>query len=295
MSTEADQSVLPISWMYRRFLYWIVYPNLWVACGITSLVWFVQQSLGLPQDWRPLALIFSIALIPYILDRVVDTVIQPIPNPDRQDMFQQASVWVWLGLALAVTGVLLYRAPLAVKWVSGGGIVPFLYGLPVFPLWRRGEIGWYRLKDIPGAKAWIVCGTITYGVVAVPMAYGGIGLSSEALMTGLFLLLFVGTNSHVFDIRDLDSDRSVGVKTMPVLVGVSGTRLILTLLNGTMVAILASAWIQSLAAPDLQVVLPATGISLAYLWILTPETKRENYDVWIDGSLFLPALLSGLI
>ncbi len=292
MSTETDR--LPLAGAVDRFLRWVVYPNLWVASGITSLMWFVQQCLGLPLDWRPLVLIFSIALIPYILDRVVDTVVQPMPDRRRQ-LFRGTRILLLLGMAVTVTGILIGTAPMAVRWVCCGVIVPVIYGLPIFPKPEAEQIQWYRLKDVPGLKAWIVCLTITYGVLAVPVAYGGRGIDAQVLLTGLFLLMFVGTNSHVFDVRDLESDRETGVQTMPVLVGVGGTRVILTCLNGVMVSILASAWLQGIAAPDPRIVISATAISLGYLWVLTPETPRNAYDFWIDGCLFLPALLQGIL
>ncbi|MEO0409041.1 MAG: prenyltransferase, partial [Cyanobacteria bacterium P01_A01_bin.135] len=158
--------------LYRAFLL-LVYSNLWVATAIASLVPFVQLTLGLALDWRPVALIFASALVPYLLDRVVDVYVQEIPDQRAQAFFKQPTSLLLLTLAAMVTAGLIYVAPAAVQWVSLGGLVPLLYGLPLFPGSNRDKLRWYRLKDIPGSKAWIVCCVITYALVAVPMAYAG--------------------------------------------------------------------------------------------------------------------------
>ena len=75
--------------------------------------------------------------------------------------------------------------------------------MPLLPWLREGNWHWYRIKDIPGAKAWIVAGIITYALVAVPLAYAGVVFDCSAALTALFLLIFTGTNSHLFDVRDL--------------------------------------------------------------------------------------------
>ena len=70
--------------VYRLFLFTIVYPSIWVAAGLASLVVFVQYTLGLDFEWPPVLLIFASALIPYNLDRIADTYVQTIPDQKPQ-------------------------------------------------------------------------------------------------------------------------------------------------------------------------------------------------------------------
>ena len=58
---------------------------------------------------------------------------------------------------------------MAVRYVSLAVIFPLVYGAPIFPIRNKKQWRWYRLKDIPGAKAWIVCTIITYGAIALPL------------------------------------------------------------------------------------------------------------------------------
>ncbi len=278
--------------LYDAFLLLAVYSNLWVAAAIASLVPFVQMTLGLALDWRPIALIFASALVPYLLDRLVDAYGQRIPDWRAQAFFRQPVSLALFAIASLMTATLIYSAPSQVQVVCLGGLVPLLYGLPLFPGRSQDGARWYRLKDIPGSKAWIVCGTITYALLAVPLAYANESVSPAVVAVALFLLAFIGSNSHVFDIRDIQSDRRNGVMTMPVLLGTWNTRWMLTALNLAMLGGLVLIQWQGREGPALSVVFPATAVTVAYVWLINPRTPRNIYNVWVDGALFLPLVLS---
>ena len=279
-------------WLYQRFLEISIYPSIWTAAGVASLTYFVQETLGLPHDWRAVALIFATALLFYNLDRLLDSSIQPIPDAKAQSFVLHPGFKLLLLVTALAVGLLLYQAPATVRLVSCGGLFPLIYGMPLLP-WARGQnLRWYRLKDVPGAKAWIVAGVITYALVAVPLAYADGVFDQSALLTALFLLIFTGTNSHLFDVRDLDSDREKGVLTLPLIVGVRVHRLIWTCLNLGLLAFLGWFWATGLNSPALEVVLPVLAIDLSFIWLLNPDTPRNVYNIGLDGCLFLPILLT---
>lgn len=285
------------SWqdLYHWLLVILIYPNVWVAAGITSLVFFVEGVLDLQVGWQPCLLIFSLALVPYNLDRVVDTVVQAIPDSKAQSFFHKPTPFLIILIASLIAGVLLFQAPQSVLIVSSGGIIPLIYGVPLFPLHREGSWKWYRLKDIPGSKAWIVAGVITYAVVGVPLAYAQESPDLSAWLVTLFVFVFVATNSHLFDIRDVVSDQQKGVLTLPLILGVHRTRIFFSLLNLAMLAVLGS-WgliFGSVVIPY-RVLVPTVLFNLFAIWSLHPETPRNVYNIGMDGSLFLPELLFAL-
>ena len=295
MLSHQQKLVSSRQWLYQRFLEILIYPSIWTAAGVASLTYFVQETLNLPHDWRAVALIFAAALLFYNLDRLLDSYIQPIPDPKVQSYVRHPSFWLLLLVTGLTLGILLYQAPFQVRLVSCGGLLPLIYGMPLLP-WAQGQIWhWYRLKDVPGAKAWIVAGIITYALVAVPLAYAGVVFEQSAALTALFLLIFTGTNSHLFDVRDLDSDREKGVLTLPLIVGVTGNRLIWTCLNIGLLALLSWFWATGLNSPALEVVLPVLAINLALIWRLSPDTPRNTYNIGLDGCLFLPILLTEIL
>ena len=277
-------------WLYKRFLELFIYSSIWVAAAITSLSFFAQKMMGLATDWQPAILIFATALIPYNLDRIFDTFVQKSSEKTAQSYFRSQGILLLLLVAVLATGVLLYNAPSRVRYVSCAIVVPLLYGAPLFPLLRGKKIQWYRLKDIPGAKAWIVGATLTYAVIALPLAYAGVGFDRVAGFTTLFMFVFIVTNSHTFDIRDLESDREKGVSTLPIIVGVRGAKIVLTLLNLTMLLGMIWGWITGIIAFYPEIIV-ATAITLIYLWTVDSKTPRNVYNILIDGILFVPILL----
>ncbi len=301
-----EQSQLAmLRWLYDRFLQLIIYPSIWVAAAIASLAIFTQQVLEIGYDWQPIALIFVTALIPYNLDRIFDSYVQEIPDDKAQLFFRQPCIWALLIGAIAATTFLLYNAPLGVRYASIAGIVPLLYGTPLFPLKNSSQWQWYRLKDIPGSKAWIVGSTLTYAVIALPIAYAGTKFDTVSaltvgdaefssaypttVLTTLFMFVFIVTNSHVFDVRDLESDRKKGVVTLPILAGVRGTKIILTVMNLSMLLTLIVAWVGNIMTYYPEMIF-ATVINLIYIWRVKVNTPRWVYSIWIEGCLFMPIL-----
>jgi 4-hydroxybenzoate polyprenyltransferase len=278
-------------WLFERFREYIVYSNLWVAGGIASLIIAFERLVGLPLDWRPAALAFSAALIPYTLDRIADSYVQEIPDAKAQAFFRMPGIFALVVAATLTFGILLYRAPTAVRYVSCVGILPLLYGIPLFPWRQDNHLHWYRLKDIPGIKAWFVGGIITYACVALPLAYAGQSLTPHIALTTLFLFIFIVTNSHTFDIRDLESDQTKGVLTLPLQIGVRNTKVALTTLNLIVLATYGAGWIKGFI-PFQPEVLISISITIAYLWRVQPSTPRPVYSIAIDGSLFIPFLVS---
>ena len=281
-----------LNWLYNRFLELIIYPSIWVALAIASLGIYANQTFGLETDWQPILLIFFTALIPYNLDRIFDSYVQTIPDERAQLFFRKPYVLILLFVAIAGTAWLLYNAPPQVRYVSIAGIVPLLYGAPVLPL-KREQWQWYRLKDIPGSKAWIVGSVLTYAVVAIPLAYAGRSIYLSELLITLFLFVFIVTNSHIFDLRDIESDRKKGVVTLPIMVGVKGTKFLLTIMNLSIALIMFIAWNNNAIAYHPEIIL-AIAINLLYVALVDTDAPRWVYSIVIEGCLFAP-LLFGLV
>ena len=277
------------SWLGDRFIQLIIYPSVWVAAAIASLGIYTQEVLELGHNWQAIALIFATALIPYNLDRIFDSYVQKIPDSKAQVFFRQPYIWVLLATATVATAILLYNAPSRVRYVSLAGIVPLLYGTPLFPWKRQSQWQWYRLKDIPGSKAWIVGSILTYAAIALPISYAAAEFDFKATILTLFMFVFIVTNSHAFDIRDIPSDREKGVVTLPIMAGVKGAKIILTAMNLLLLLTLFGLWLTNKLAYYPETIL-ALVANLIYVWAIEIDTPRWVYSIWIEAVLFIPLL-----
>ncbi len=280
------------NWLRDRALELLIYPSVWVAGGLASLTGFSQAMMGLETNWRPIAFVFFVALIPYNLDRLFDAYVQQSRNAQAQAYFR--SNFGLLGLVLVAVSsvaVLLWFAPISVRYVSLAIVFPLIYGAPIFPLRRQEQWRWYRLKDIPGAKAWIVDAIITYAAIALPLAYAKTGFDTRAGLTTCFIFAFEGSNANLFDVRDLESDTKKGVLTLPLMVGVEGSRIVLTAMNLLMLGLMIG-YGQTALLPFYPAILMATFFTLVLIWTVDEDTPLLFYDLVIDGLLFLPAIVT---
>ena len=278
-------------WLRDRALELLIYPSIWVALALAALTAFSQAMMGLDTDWRPILFVFLVALIPYNLDRLFDSYIQKSSDEKAQAYFRSNfGLFILLGIAISGVITLLWFAPITVRYVSLAVVFPLVYGAPIFPIPRQNQWQWYRLKDLPGSKAWIVCAIITYAAIALPLAYAQAPFDQRAALTTCFIIAFEGSNANLFDIRDLDSDAKKGVLTLPRIVGVQGTRFVLTLINLVMLGIVVGNAGTGIL-PFYPEILSAIGLTLLLIWTVNENTPRLFYDFIIDGLLFVPAII----
>ncbi len=273
----------------QRTVAFLVDMSLWIALAFGSVAWFVQQALGLGDNAAPALLVGTSSLAIYLLDHLIDARVQPIPDEGIQRLFRRGGPAVLFLFALAATVALTIAAPPAARWVLLGYItVGFSYGVPLFPGRRAGRPHTYRLKDAPGMKAVIVAGAVVVSNVGIPLAYAGASLDLAACTIGLFVFTLMFTNTVLFDVRDLASDRAGQVPTLPVLLGFERTRTLLLVVSG--VVALALVLMAGASAP-LAAMLLSLGANAGWVLAVTPSTKRWTYGTFIDGTLALPALL----
>ena len=275
------------------FLHLFVYSSVWVAGALASIALFTCHVLGIPH-WEPAAVVFASGMFIYNLDHIADARVQEIPDAIAQRYFRHPLVLLLLVGAAVATGGLVGQAPTAAQWVfSGYASIGLLYGLPILPTPTPTGLRWRRLKEIPWIKGWLVASSITAGTVALPLAWSGAAWSLDHLPLAVFVLVFSATNTHMFDVRDLASDTSSGVHTLPVAVGVRRTKQALVLLNLVVLAAIAWGWGAGGVADH-----PAIPLSLAasvlYVLLLDEDTPRHVYGVAIDGCWYLPFLLTAI-
>ena len=276
---------------WRGFQRAFIYSSIWAAGSVAALTWFACHIMDVPAA-MPALLVFCSALFVYNLDHVADAHVQKMSDAEAITYFRSPGVLALLSVAAVATGWLVSTAPLpAQACFATYATAGLLYGLPIVPFPKR-QGGWRlaRLKEIPFSKGWLVGGCITIGTVLMPAMWAGRELDWAVGQLALFIFVFVSSNTHMFDVRDIDNDREHRVLTLPVAFGVRRTKHALILLNLVLLACLMWGWASQIAAPHPEMVLSSVA---AVLWILLLNTKtpRSIYGTLIDGCCYLPAML----
>lgn len=275
---------------WRAFELGLVYSSIWVAGSLASLCWFAGHVLGVPAV-EPAILVFTSALFVYNLDHVADSHVQKVPDEEAVDYFRRPAVLLLMVASAVATGLLVSQAPRAAQWVFATyAPIALLYGLPLLPV--RGSDGWRlaRLKEIPFSKGWLVGTCITLGCVALPAAWSGTHHDFTTWQLALFVFVYASSNTHMFDVRDIENDREHKVLTLPVALGVPRTKLALILLNLVLLACMMWGWANALTGLHPEMIFGCIA-AIAWIRLLDTHTHRTVYGTLIDGAWYLPALL----
>ncbi|MCO4771943.1 MAG: UbiA family prenyltransferase [Deltaproteobacteria bacterium] len=266
----------------RRALRLLLRSNAWVAVGVGSLGWWVARSAGVTLHGATLVVLLGGTLLIYNLDHLRDD-----RSRRRDDSLARPRlalgvrrVVLALGLICLGAGFVAGGTPLLIASIPGG-LIGLLYGA------RLGSDR--RLKDLPGAKAWLVAAAVSQVCLLLPLVEAGIRPSLAHVPLGFFLMVLCALNAHCFDLRDLDVDRRAGASTWATDLGgeQAHRRLVVVSLLATLGAV-ALWWAGLLPASA-----PGTlSIATASLPLVPPGAPRERFGVVVDGWLVLPALLS---
>lgn len=188
------------------------------------------------------------------------------------------SSWTFLHLPLSL---LIVFAPLAV--------ISFSYSLPVLP----GKDGPIAVRDIPGAKIFLIALVWTGVTWVLPLQESGIEWSSEHYLIIWERFIFILAITIPFDIRDLKYD-SVSMKTIPQLIGFSrakGLAILLAIVSAGIHGYI-EFFLRSERSFGQHIIVPIFYISVALLIARMRHDSRDSYYTGIlDGTMLILGLI----
>jgi len=203
-----------------RVIYYVSMFVLGVTIGASNATFELSATNMFHFLFIPLALIFA-WLFSIMTNNITDYEIDKISNPDRPlvnaslslDVYRKLA-WSFLSLAMFYAAIASFTALLFITLFIGNY---FLYSMP--PL---------RLKRIPffsklaislNSLALVILGflTITHSLHNFP----GIAF--------VIFLIGVTASANVIDIKDYDGDKHAGIKTLPVVLGLTRAKRVIGL------------------------------------------------------------------
>jgi len=219
----------------------LLYSSAYLAFIAVAEVLIVTELLSLPLTPAPLVaglLTFAV----YGNDRVADVETDEQTTPARTAfvkryhrlLYTLSAVAYGLAVALAVLG-----GPVAFALALVPGAVWIAYAQDWLPVSGRIK----RLKQVFILNSVLVAGAWALVIVFLPLAFVGGALTPTAgiVFSLLFLAAFISV--EVPNVRDRDGDREIGVKTLPVVLGLRGTRYFLYSIVGLSIAIAVTAFL----------------------------------------------------
>lgn len=301
---EVHQSVrLPPAWIVwehewhiikkklDNFVQFLMFSSLFVGIAGGGMVFVAAFIQNIECSPICIAIMILVGFSVYNLNRKTDEAEDAI---NRQDRFQFTKKYenhlyylaiTGYGLAILLAGMNGITALLIVLIPLVSGI---LYSIPCLPP----STGYTRLKEIPLGKNLVVGLAWGATLTFIPVTISHAPLTVASAISLLFFSTYAFIASTLPDIRDKEGDEQAGIRTIPVVIGVERTLVLVSALNiliGSLAIVLSAIYLSITVA-----VLIA--ISMVYLQMCIrtfTRVKRKDLicDILTDGQFLIIGLV----
>jgi 4-hydroxybenzoate polyprenyltransferase len=289
------------SWFNRYFkasLDFLLFSNIFIALCSVAQALVTYQLLGVKPQKYILALLFFSTVAQYNFSILLIKPKNPQNSPFRRVkwIFSHYRLMISLTIisVLSLIPLFLFLSLSSQILLFFLGILSIAYGLPIFTFHEKK----FGLRNIPGVKLFLISTVWSLGTVLLPI----LELDSTNIFhlpnsTTIILIakrfLFIAAITIPFDIRDLFQDRSVALKTIPVMLGEKKAYLFC---QGLLVAYLILLFLFR-ETFDKNFVALALTIFLSGWLIFKSNLKRNEYYyfLFLDGTLILQFLMLAIL
>lgn len=153
-----------------------------------------------------------------------------------------------------------------------------LYSVPIL----SSDYKYRRLKEIPVIKNVIVGIAWAIPPAFLPTYIASRSPTSLTLIICLFFYSLAFINSTLFDMRDVDGDRLAGVYTIPVIIGISKTILLLSIINGILGAIIIFTYYSKVIPFSHLVIIFFPFAMHKHIFFVLNISRRKNFSVTLS-------------
>ncbi len=274
----------------RNIVNWMLYTSVFAACCALGLSIATEQVL-IGNGWSfysPLhILIFSSTLLVYNTHYLVKKA--TIDVSDRFSWSVKNRVWHYLFLLLGVVGCSYSIFQLPQKILAACvvlAVLSFAYSIPLLPFKNK-----KRLKDFGWIKLVVLTSVWTIVTAVLPILYYDMQLGDYAFELGI-RFVFMFTLCIAFDIRDMQTDMDEGIATLPNLIGVKNSYVLMTI---SMLGFILMAVVKFIISQDTGLLIAELVVAL-FTKLVVDYAKRfpsdRAYLGLVDGMMLLYAVLA---
>lgn len=271
----------------------LIQSNIFISLAAVVLTIETQIQLGLQPELHPyLFIIFFATIFEYNLHRLITVIKNPQALEDDKHAWVKKNTTLFYMLVVASVIGFIVSVALAKKEVLITllpiGILTLLYSIPFLKLKNM----FFRLREIPLVKIFVIAVVWSGATILLPVIHSDSEVKSTHLLSMLVeRFLFVFAITIPFDIRDMETDRESGIKTIPLLLGEKKSEKIALSALGLFVVLCYINY----STPKFLFLLPAFLISAlsTYYFIKSKKIQVSRYYHYfiLDGTLILQGLL----
>lgn len=267
----------------KTWAHFLLFSNIFISVCAASMAAGTYLLLNATVNWIFIVFVFSSTLALYNLPVFIPGNFSSGGSERHQWVFAQKKMLMFICLIAAViSGTLLLFFPIKFMfWFAPVAILSVAYFFPQTQL--RGIA---VVKTIVVAFVW-TCTTAVFPLL-LNSGFDRHCFNEPNATILLQNFLFVFPLCLVFNVRDIEADKRVGVRTLPVIYGVKFTIAVCLVFLAVFIALV----ILSPFLEDAQAGLLLSGLLASFL-ILYASDKRSDiyYTLWIDGMILVQVIL----
>lgn len=202
-----------------------IYGGHLLSLGALGMVWSVIILLGIKTDWQVLIIAYLVSQIVYTYNHFREFKTDLTTNPERVEHLQKSIRWLPLILSFYFLVLLL----LLILFTNLNTFLFILFLVIIGILFSEYFKGLTKkligLKSFFGAFFWAL------GTTFLPLFHYFFPLNLFFVFIFLFVFLRFLVSIPFFDIKDIESDKASGLKTLPIVFGKETTLKYLNLIN----------------------------------------------------------------
>lgn len=271
----------------RQIKEFFLYSSLFLGCAATGMTYVSCFIQGLPFSTATGAVLFMVVFSVYNLNRKTDEAEDAINHASRFSFtrrFEKPLIFAAVMAYISAVIIAFLISPAASVVTMIPLISGILYSLPLLP---RSYVH-RRLKEIPVMKNLIVSFAWGISFALIPALMSGEPAGPATIIVFAFIFCWTFIGSVLPDIRDRAGDAATGVTTIPVLIGVQYSRILLTVFCLVSGCIIIVAGVPFLPAAALAVIISSLVYSQGCI-IFIEQTHDNDLlcDVISDGQFLV--------
>ena len=271
----------------------LVNTSIFLAFTGACMAYSVSILLGYQTNVIFYLAIFLFYFSIYNINKKTDRKEDQINHPTRANLHNVFgnSIFLMSIFSLAVSLFLFLQAGWQSLLIS---LIPFIavifYSIPWIPRHFEKILRARRLKEITVLKNLLVSITVSSSMTFLQATYTGNAINEAVSCVFIIVFGMLFINTIVFDIRDRKGDKKEGIRTIPVVIGVYKTKILLIAFNTLLSTfIFAAVFLKILPLVACLIIINTL---YTYVYILLFERICINYmcDVLVDGEYILLAV-----